>query len=141
MTKRPDISFYIKIFLLNPNDQNRQQATSIACTKSEAALEDAYQKKAVPKKECATKEIDENIKFADENGITSLPAIIFPDGSVQFGFSTAAVLEKRIDEAAGKIKRGLEGRRSNGATLFGFVDPRYPDTPVPPTQRKCTRAS
>lgn len=115
VAKRPDIAFYIKVFLLNPTAQSRKTATGIVCSKSDAALENAYQKKTAPNQECATKEIDENLKFADENSINSAPALIFPDGIVHFGFLDAAALEKRIDKATGKEKRGSEGRRVGGS--------------------------
>lgn len=104
IARRPDVAFYLKIFLLNPDPDKHQVATSIVCSKSPAMLEDAYEQKTIPKQECATKEIDENIAFAEENGISAAPALIFPDGTLQFGFSEAAGIEKRIDEAAGKQK-------------------------------------
>jgi thiol:disulfide interchange protein DsbC len=104
ITRRPDIVFFVKLFLLNPNAENRKVATGIVCSRSMALLEDAFEKKNVPVQECTTKEIDENDAFAAARGITSAPALIFPDGTVQFGYLDAAMLEKRIDQGAGKTK-------------------------------------
>ncbi|OPY68089.1 MAG: putative thiol:disulfide interchange protein DsbC precursor [Syntrophorhabdaceae bacterium PtaU1.Bin034] len=109
--KRPDISFYMKLFLLNPNPANREQATSIICSKAEPMLRAAFEKKPIPKQECATGEIDENLKFGEENGINATPAVIFPDGTIQMGYSDAAQLEKRIDEAAARQKKPAEAKK------------------------------
>ncbi len=106
MARRPDIVFYLKIFLLQPNPEASRVATSIVCSKSLALLDDAYEKKAIPPPACTTKEIDENLKFNQENGITSAPAIIFPNGLLHFGLLNAMVLEKSIDQATQKQKAG-----------------------------------
>ncbi len=106
LVKRPDIAFYVKVFLLEPGPESLRVATSIACSGSLAMLDDAFEKKTVPPPACATKEIDENVKFAQENGINSAPAIIFPDGSVHFGFLPGGDLEKEIDKAARIPKTG-----------------------------------
>lgn len=106
VAKRTDVAFYLKLFLLEPNPESTRVATSVVCSKSLAMLDDAYEKKPVPAPSCATKEIDMNVKFAEENGINAAPAVIFPDGTVYFGLLNAAGLEKRIDEAVSKPKTG-----------------------------------
>ncbi len=115
VAKRHDIVFYLKIFLLKPNTESRKTATSVICNKSDTVLEAAYQKKTVPNQECPTKELDENMKFADQNSLNSAPAIILPDETLHFGFLNAAALEKRIDEAAGRVRSASEGRRIGGS--------------------------
>jgi protein-disulfide isomerase len=102
--KRPDIAFYLKVFaLVSPNPAT---AKSIVCSKSLATLEAAYEKKPVTTEECESTEVEENGKYAAENGITAAPALVFPDATVQLGYSEAERLEKRIDEAvAGRTKR------------------------------------
>ena len=108
VTSRPDIAFYIKVFLLKNNPEAHRVATSIVCSKSPAMLQDAYEKKSVPKQECGVQEVDDNIRFAGTNGINAAPAIIFPDRTVHFGFLDAAKLGKRIDEA---VQKQAEGTR------------------------------
>jgi thiol:disulfide interchange protein DsbC len=100
--KRPDIVFYLKLFAVVSPDP--QTVKSIICAKSLTMLEDAFEHKTVPKQECQSTEFDDNGQFARQNGITGAPALIFPDGTIQMGFSEAGPLEKRIDEAAGKQK-------------------------------------
>ncbi len=101
--KRPDIAFYLKIFTMVSRDP--KVAKSIVCNKSLAMLEDAFAQKPVPEKDCASKEIDDNMRFAQEHGIDAAPALIFPDGTLQLGYSDAASLEKRIDEAMNNRKK------------------------------------
>jgi thiol:disulfide interchange protein DsbC len=97
--KRPDIAFYLKLFTVVSPDP--QTSKSIICAKSLSMLEDAYEHKPVPKQECTATDLDDNTRFAQGNGITGAPALVFPDGTIQMGYSEAAQLEKRIDEAAG----------------------------------------
>ncbi len=101
--KRPDIAFYLKVFTLISRDP--KIAKSIVCNKSLAMLDDAFANKPVPEKECASTEIDDNMRFAAEHGIDAAPALIFPDGTLQLGYSDAADLEKKIDEAMKNQKK------------------------------------
>ena len=101
--KRPDIAFYVKVFTMVSRDP--KVAKSIVCNKSLPMLEDAFAKKPVPEQDCASKEIDDNMKFVQEHGIDAAPALIFPDGTLQMGYSDAAGLEKRIDEAMKNRKK------------------------------------
>lgn len=100
--KRPDIVFYLKLFAIVSPDP--QTVKSIICAKSVSMLEDGYERKSVPKEECQSTELDDNTKYSQENGLTAAPAVIFPDGTIQLGYSEAAQLEKRIDEASGSQK-------------------------------------
>ena len=108
--KRTDIVFYLKIFTLVSPDP--AVAKSIVCERSLALLEDAYEGKAVPSRSCESKEIDDNMRFAEANGIDGAPAVILPDGSLQFGYSDAASLEKKIDEAAAAKGRAGPGGKA-----------------------------
>jgi protein-disulfide isomerase len=101
--KRSDIAFFLKVFVLVSPDP--KTAKSVVCSKSLAELEDAYAKKPVPSHECSSKDLDDNMRFARENGITAAPALVFPDATVQLGYSVADQLEKRIDEAVQNQKR------------------------------------
>jgi protein-disulfide isomerase len=101
--RRQDIAFYLKLFALVSTDP--QTVKSIACAKSLSMLEDGYERKPVPKQECQSSEVDDNMKFARENAISSAPALIFPDGTIQLGYSDAPQLEKRIDEGRGGVTK------------------------------------
>ncbi len=105
--KRPDIVFYLKVFTMVSRDP--KVAKSIVCSKSLAMLEDAFAKKPVAEQDCASKEIDDNMRFAEEHGINAAPALIFPDGTLQLGYSDAAGLEKKIDEAMKNRKKETPG--------------------------------
>ena len=101
--KRPDMVFYLKLFALVSPDP--KEVKSVACSKSLSVLEDAYEHKEVASRECPSNEVEDNGKFARESGLTAAPALIFPDGSFQLGFSDAAELEKRIDGTANPKKQ------------------------------------
>ena len=102
VAKRSDIVFYLKLFAIVSPDP--QAVKSIVCAKSLSTLEDAYEHKTVSKEECQSSEVDDNGKFAQANGITAAPALIFPDGSIQLGYSEVTQLEKRVEEATTKTR-------------------------------------
>lgn len=97
--KRMDIAFYIKLFPLKMHKDAYWKSKSIVCTKSLRLLEDNFENKPIPKNDCKTTEVDDNIKFAEKNGISGTPTIILPDGSVYSGTADAEKLIKMIDEA------------------------------------------
>lgn len=100
--KRMDIAFYLKLFPLKMHPDAYWKSKSIICNKSISLLEDNFAGKPIPKIDCNTKEIDENLAFGGKNGITGTPAMVLPDGSVQSGYMEADKLIKLIDDAAGK---------------------------------------
>ncbi|MFA4829025.1 MAG: DsbC family protein [Thermodesulfovibrionales bacterium] len=105
--QRRDIAFYIKLFPLTKLHPDAYwKSKSIICNKSLKLLEDNFDKKTIPKPDCETKEIDENIKLAERLGITGTPTTIMPDGSVQVGFLEADTLIKIVDS----IKKGQGGK-------------------------------
>lgn len=78
--QRKDIAFYIKMFPLPMHKGAYDKAKAIVCEKSLALLDDAFAKKELPKPQCDTKVVDENIKLAEKLGISGTPALIFPNG-------------------------------------------------------------
>ena len=60
-------------------------------------LEDNFEKKPIPRKECPTKEIDENVRLAESLGITGTPTLVFSDGRVQSGAVPASRLIELVD--------------------------------------------
>lgn len=92
INERKDINFYIKMFPLQSHPEAYEKSKSIVCEKSLTLLEDAYEKKVLPKPKCETTAVDENIKLAQKLGITSVPTLILPDGKVISGYKDAKTL-------------------------------------------------
>jgi thiol:disulfide interchange protein DsbC len=90
--ERKDIAFYIKMFPLQSHPEAYQKSKSILCEKSLALLEDAFEKKPIPKPKCETSAIDEGIKLAQKLGINSVPTLILPDGRMIPGYKDAKTL-------------------------------------------------
>ena len=90
--ERKDIAFFIKMFPLKSHPAAYEKAKAIICEKSLALLEDAFEKKALPKPKCDTFAVDENIKLAEKLGISSTPVSILPDGRVITGYKDAKTL-------------------------------------------------
>lgn len=96
--KRKDIAFYVKLFpLVKLHPQSYEKSKAVQCKNSLKLLDDAFEGKDVPKVECETKVLDENIKLAEKLGISGTPAIIFPDGRVVPGYMDAQNLLKLME--------------------------------------------
>jgi thiol:disulfide interchange protein DsbC len=87
--ERKDIVFYLKLFPLKNHPAAYEKSKAIVCEKSLSLLEDAFEKKPLPKPKCETSEVDESIKLAEKLGISSVPSSILPDGKVLSGFRDA----------------------------------------------------
>jgi thiol:disulfide interchange protein DsbC len=83
--ERKDIAFYIKMFPLKIHPAAYEKAKAIVCEKSLTLLDEAFEKKPLPKPKCETSVIDENIKLAEKLGISGAPSLILPDGRVIVG--------------------------------------------------------
>jgi thiol:disulfide interchange protein DsbC len=97
LEKRKDIAFYIKLFPLKMHKDAYWKSKSIVCSNSMKMLEDNFEKKSIPKNDCDTKEIDDNIKLAESLGITGTPTIIMPDGKIYSGSMPADRLVEIIN--------------------------------------------
>lgn len=97
---RPDIAFYLKLTLLRMEPALYEKSKSIVCTKSMKLLEEAFEKKPIAKSDCVSSEVDNNMKYMQEHGITGVPTIVFANGALNPGYLEAAPLIKRIEEAA-----------------------------------------
>ena len=95
---RKDVAFYIKLFPHKGHSEAYEKSKSIVCEKSLALLKDAFKKKALPKPKCETLAVDENMKLAQELGITSVPIIILPDGRLLTGYKDAKTLINLIGD-------------------------------------------
>lgn len=105
ISKRLDIAFYIKLFPLSFHKDAYWKSKSIVCNKSIRLLEENFEKKPIPKIDCNTSEIDENIKLAERLGITGTPTMILPNGSVYQGTIDSEKLIRLIDEASNFKKK------------------------------------
>ena len=97
VTKRKDVSFYIKFLPLKMHPDAYWKAKSIVCNKSLQMLEDNFAQKKIPKTECATDEIDSSMKLAESLGISGTPALILPDGRLRTGAIPEGELTDLID--------------------------------------------
>lgn len=86
------------MFPLSIHPNAYEKAKAIVCEKSLALLEDAFEKKELPKPKCETTALDENIKLAGKLGIQGTPAIIFPDGKVIPGAIDAKAIIKQVGD-------------------------------------------
>lgn len=97
IAERKDIAFYIKMFPLTSIHPNAyEKAKAIVCEKSLALLEDAFDKKELPKPKCETSIVDDNLTLAQKLGISATPALIFSDGRVLSGYMDSQSLIKEI---------------------------------------------
>lgn len=104
IAKRLDIAFYIKLFPLKFHKDAYWKSKSIICNKSIKMLEDNFEKKPIPKMDCDTKEIDENIRLAEKHGISGTPTMILPNGSIYQGTVDSEKLIRLIDGASNSKK-------------------------------------
>ncbi len=98
-----DIAFYLKLIALPMHPDAHWKSQSIICSKSLRLLEDNFEQKPVPKPDCDTKAVDENIDFAKKNDITGTPTLIMPDGRVVVGGRDAKTI---IDMVMNPKKQG-----------------------------------
>jgi len=95
VAERKDIAFFIKMLPVT-GVQAYEKSKTIVCEKSLKLLEDAFEKKPLPKPNCETTVLDENIKLAEKLGISGTPAIILPDGKVIPGYKDAKGIMEMI---------------------------------------------
>lgn len=116
IAQRMDIAFYLKLYPLKMHTDAYWKSKSIVCNRSLKLLEDNFENKGIQKSDCSTKEIDENIKIAEKNGITGTPTIILPDGSIYSGFIDAEKLITLVDEAFSRSgnKKGIQKKSKQG---------------------------
>ncbi len=81
---------------LKSHPQAYEKSKSIVCEKSLALLGDAYEKKSLPRPNCKTLAVDENIRLAQKLGLTSVPAFILPDGTIIPKYIDAKTLIKKL---------------------------------------------
>lgn len=98
IAERKDIAFYNKLFAFKAGSPSYEKSKAIVCEKSLELLENAYEKKTIPKPKCETTAIDDNIKLAEKLGITGTPTMIMPDGRVITGKRDAKTIKELVDK-------------------------------------------
>ena len=97
--ERKDIAFYIILYpLTSIHPEAYEKSKAIVCEKSLALLEDAFEKKQLPKAKCETNVLDENIKLAQKLGINGTPAMVFPDGRLISGMKNAKAIMEMVGQ-------------------------------------------
>lgn len=98
LKKNKDIVFYIKLFpLINVHPKSYEKSKSILCSNSLKLLDDAINGKNLPRADCDTKVLDENIKLAEQLAINSTPTLILPDGRLISGFIDGSTLVRLME--------------------------------------------
>ena len=93
LEERKDLVFYIKLYPLKQlHPEAYEKSRAIVCEKSLTLLEDAFEKKAIPKANCDTTAVDETILLAEKLGISSTPTSVLPDGRLVPGAVDAKTL-------------------------------------------------
>jgi thiol:disulfide interchange protein DsbC len=95
--ERDDIVFYIKMYPLRSHPSAYKKSKAIVCAKSLKLLDDAFAGKQLPEPSCETTEVDDNIKLAENLGITGTPAIVLQDGAIVPGYKDAETLVRIIE--------------------------------------------
>ncbi len=89
---RKDVAFYIKMLPPRGRSEGYEKAKSIVCEKSLKLLRDAFKMMALPKPNCETYAIDENMKLFQDLDVTRGPIIILPDGRIFQGYTDTKTL-------------------------------------------------
>jgi thiol:disulfide interchange protein DsbC len=92
ISERKDIVFFLKLIALPMHPDAEWKSQSILCKKSLEMLEDNFAQKPVPKPDCETKDVSDNMALATELAITGTPTLIMPDGLVVAGVKDAKTI-------------------------------------------------
>lgn len=96
ISETKDIAFYLKLIALPMHPDARWKSQSILCSKSLRLLEDNFEGKPIPKPDCDTKDLDDNINLAKTLDITGTPTLVMPDGMVVSGARDAKTLTEMV---------------------------------------------
>lgn len=99
ISERKDIAFFIKLYpLVAFHKEAYWKSKSIVCNNSLKLLEDNFNKKSIPKIDCETREIDDNMELARELGIKVVPTMIFANGNRVSGSRKSEAVIKLVEE-------------------------------------------
>lgn len=107
VSRRKDISFYIKLFpLVKLHPDAYEKSKAIVCEKSVKLLDDAFSGKEIPPARCETDQIDRNMELGASLGIGGTPTLILKNGLVIPGYLEADRLIEIVDEVDRKSGNG-----------------------------------
>jgi len=94
----PDVAIYIMLYPLPMHPGAFDKARTVLESQDLALLDKAFAGKEVPKpmKESSSVAIEENIKFANANGISGTPTMVLPDGKIEVGMRDAETLKQML---------------------------------------------
>jgi thiol:disulfide interchange protein DsbC len=92
IAENKDMAFYLKLIALPMHPDARWKSQTMLCANSIKILEDNFEGRPVPKPDCDTKAVDDNINLARELGITGTPTLVMPDGLVVAGVRDAKTI-------------------------------------------------
>lgn len=94
-----DVAIHVMLFPLPMHPGAYDKSRAVIETMSLDLLDKAFEGKEVPKptKESSKTAIDENIKFANANGISGTPTMVMPDGTIQVGMRDAETMKKMLE--------------------------------------------
>lgn len=95
----PDVAVYVVLYPLPMHPGAFDKARIVVETGSQEILDNAFEGKDVPKpvKELSKQIIDENVKYANANGISGTPTLVLPDGRIEVGMRDAETLKKMLE--------------------------------------------
>ena len=95
----PDVAIYVMLFPLPMHPGAYEKSRMVLESKSLAQLDAIFDGKEVPApvKESSKTAIDENIKFANANGISGTPTMVLPDGTIQVGMRDAEAMKSLLE--------------------------------------------
>ncbi|HBA71393.1 MAG: hypothetical protein A2X82_14285 [Geobacteraceae bacterium GWC2_55_20] len=95
----PDVAIHVMLYPLPMHPGAYDKSRSVLESMSHDLLDKAFEGKEIPKptKESSKKAIDENIKFANANGISGTPTMVMPNGKVEVGMRDAETLKKMLE--------------------------------------------
>lgn len=96
IAERREIAFFLKLMPLRMHPDAYWKSQSVLCRQSLELLEDNFAGKAIPKPDCETKGIDENMRLGAELGITGTPTMVLPDGLVIAGTREAVAIIEMV---------------------------------------------
>ncbi len=83
--EKKEIVFFIFLYPLPFHKDALWKSKTIQCRKSLPLLVEAFAHREIPKPDCDTQEIEENIKLAEALDITETPTVVLPSGKVHGG--------------------------------------------------------
>lgn len=94
----PDVAIHIMLYPLPMHPQAYDKSRVILSSKSRKNLDLAFEGKELPKPkgEAGKAAVDAILKFTQQQGITSTPTVLLPDGTVYQGSRTAEAIAVRL---------------------------------------------